>query len=49
MTDQYDEVTEASIQGPLTHLGQVTHACISKFTNIGSDNGVSLGRHQAII
>ena len=33
----------------LTHWGQVTHICVSKLTVIGSDNGVSPGRHQAII
>ena len=25
------------------------HICISKLTNIGADNGLSPGRHQAII
>ena len=33
----------------LTHWGRVTHICVSKFTIIGSDNGLSPGRHQAII
>ena len=33
----------------LTHLGRVTHICISKITTIVSDNGLSPGRHQAII
>ena len=33
----------------LTHWGWVTHICISKLTNIGSDNGLLPGRHQAII
>ena len=33
----------------LTHWGQVTHICISILTIIGSDNGLSLGRRQAII
>ena len=32
----------------LTHWGWVTHICISKVT-IGSDNGLSPGRRQAII
>ena len=32
----------------LTHGGQVTHICVSKLTIIGSDNGLSPGRHQAI-
>ena len=33
----------------LTHWGRVTHICISKLTSMGSDNGLSAGRHQAII
>ena len=33
----------------LTHWGWVTHICIGKLTNIGSDNGLSPGRHEAII
>ena len=33
----------------LTHWGRVTHICVSKLTIIGSDNGLSPGRHQAII
>ena len=33
----------------LTHWGRVTHICVSKMTNIGSDNGLSPGRCQAII
>ena len=33
----------------LTHWGQVTHICVSKLTIIGSDNGLSPGRRQAII
>ena len=33
----------------LTHWGQVTHICISKLTIIGSDNGLSPKRRQAII
>ena len=32
-----------------THWGRVTHICVGKLTNIGSDNGLSPGRHQAII
>ena len=32
----------------LTHWGRVTHTCVSKLTTIGSDNGLSPGRHQAI-
>ena len=33
----------------LTHWGRVTHLCVSKLTSIDSDNGLSPGRHQAII
>ena len=33
----------------LTHWGRVTHICIGKLTNIGSDNGLSPGRRRAII
>ena len=33
----------------LTHWGRVTHICVSKLTIIGSDNGLSSGRRQAII
>ena len=39
VTDQYR----------LTHWGRVTHICVSKLTIIGSDNGLSPGRRQAII
>ena len=33
----------------LTHWGRVTHKCVGKLTSIGSDNGLSPGRRQAII
>ena len=33
----------------LTHWGRVMHICVSKLTIIGSDNGLSPDRHQAII
>ena len=33
----------------LTHWGRVTHICLVKLTIIGSDNGLSPGRSQAII
>ena len=33
----------------LTHWGRVTHICVSKPTIIGSDNGLSPDRRQAII
>ena len=42
---------EATPEGfwSLTHWGLVTHICVSKLTTIGSDNGLSPGRRQAII
>ena len=33
----------------LTHWGWMTHICVSELTIIGSDNGLSPGRRQAII
>ena len=33
----------------LTHWGRVTHICVSDLTIVGSDNGLSPGRRQAII
>ena len=33
----------------LTHWGRVTHICVAELTIIGSDNGLSPGRRQAII
>ena len=33
----------------LTHWGRVTHICVSKLAIIGTDNGFSPGRRQAII
>ena len=33
----------------LTHWGRLTHVCVNKLTIIGSDNGLSPGRRQAII
>ena len=32
-----------------THWGRATHICVGKLTTIGSDNGLSPGRRQAII
>ena len=34
---------------PLTHWGRVTQICVDNITIIGSDNGLSPGRRQAII
>ena len=33
----------------LTHWGRVTHICVNGLATIGSDNGLSPGRRQAII
>ena len=33
----------------LTHWGPVTHICVIELTIIGSNNGLSPGRRQAII
>ena len=33
----------------LTHWDRVTHICVRKLTNIGSDNVLSPGRRQALI
>ena len=33
----------------VTHWGRVTHICVGNLTIIGSDNGLSPGRRQAII
>ena len=33
----------------LTHWGRVTHICVGKLSIIGSDNGLSHSRRQAII
>ena len=37
------------IHSSLTHWGRVTHTCVGNLTTIGSDNGLSPGRRQAII
>ena len=42
---QYD----VSVSVRLTHWGRVTHICVENLTTIGSDNGLSPGRRQAII
>ena len=45
----YDENEICISLTDLTHWGQVTHICVSKLTVIGSDNGLSPCRRQAII
>ena len=47
--DKVGIMTTLSFQCDLTHWGWVMHICVSKITNIGSDNGSSAGGHQAII
>ena len=37
------------VQWKLTHWGRVTQLCVSELTIIGSNNGLSPGRRQAII
>ena len=44
-----DLSADTAIADWITHWGQVTHICVSKLIIIGSDNGLSPGRHQAII
>ena len=44
-----DYHTNATHLWLLTHWGRVTHICVGKLTIIGSDNGLSPGRRQAII
>ena len=39
----------SSSWGDVWSRGRVTHICVSKLTSIGSDNGLSFGRCQAII
>ena len=43
---QWNSLREANI---LTHWGRVTHIFVGNLTIIGSDNGLSPGRRQAII
>ena len=43
------ELTKATPYLTLTHWGRVTHNCVGKLPIIGSDNGLSPDRRQAII
>ena len=43
------EFPALNVLNTLTHWGRVTHICVSKLTIIGSDNGLSPERRQAII
>ena len=38
-----------TLKTTFTHLGRVAHICVRKIIIIGSDNGLSPGRRQAII
>ena len=42
-------VAAVSSKTPLTHWGRVTHICASELTIIGSDNGLSPSRRQAMV
>ena len=42
-------VSELRLSHVLSHWGRVTHICVIKLTIVGSDNGLSPGRRQAII
>ena len=44
-----DYAGESDLNPPQVNSGRVTHICVSKLTIIGSNNGMSLGRCQAII
>ena len=41
--------SKLKVMGYLTHWYRVTHTCVNDITSIGSDNGLSPGRRQAII
>ena len=45
----YNCISIIPIIGQGCHWGRVTHICVSKLTIIGSDNGLSPGRRQAVI
>ena len=49
LVDHSDVVGASPVHSGLTHWGRVTHICVGKQTIIGSDNGLSPGRRQAII
>ena len=49
MTYIYSKWDDDACRYYLTHWGWVTLICVSKITIIGSDNGLSPGRRQAII
>ena len=45
----FEEYGKVNQMHSLTHWGPVTHICVGNLTIIGSDNGLSPGRQQAII
>ena len=49
LTTVFPRLSSAKWCTLLTHWGRVTHICVSKLTTIGTDNGLSPGRRQAII
>ena len=49
INQQYLNLSSGLVKSLLTHWGRVTHICVGKLTIIGSDNGLSPGRRQAII
>ena len=49
LCDMNPQLTHNSAFTPLTHWGRVTHICVGILTIIGSDDGLSPGRRQAII
>ena len=49
MTCIYNKPLAEPMTTQLTHWGRATHICVGKLTIIGSDNGLSPGRRQAII
>ena len=44
-----DDTRRIFYESHLTHWGRVTHICVGKLIIIGSDNGLSPNRRQAII
>ena len=49
LSSGYWHLKIALLNALLTHWGRATHICVGRLTIIGSDNGLSPGRRQAII
>ena len=47
--DEKHFLCKCQVYDDLTHWGRVTHICVSEIIIIGSENGLSPGRRQAII